>query len=48
VAYLKERYLISQGVSGARLGTKGLGETEPVASDETEAGRVEQLREELS
>jgi len=32
-------YIISQGVNGARLGTRGLGETEPVATNETEAGR---------
>lgn len=41
-------YLISQGVSGARLGTKGLGETEPVASNETEAGRQANRRVEVA
>ena len=41
-------YLISQGVSGARLGTKGLGEMEPVASNETEAGRQANRRVEVA
>jgi len=41
-------YLISQGVSGARLGTRGLGETEPVAGNETEAGRQANRRVEVA
>jgi outer membrane protein OmpA-like peptidoglycan-associated protein len=41
-------YLISQGVSGSRIGTRGLGETEPVASNETEAGRQANRRVEVS
>jgi outer membrane protein OmpA-like peptidoglycan-associated protein len=41
-------YLMSQGVSGTRIGTRGLGETEPVASNETEAGRQANRRVEVS
>ena len=41
-------YLISQGVSGSRLATRGLGETEPVATNETEAGRQTNRRVELA
>jgi outer membrane protein OmpA-like peptidoglycan-associated protein len=41
-------YLMSQGVNGARLATRGLGETEPVASNETEAGRQANRRVEVS
>jgi outer membrane protein OmpA-like peptidoglycan-associated protein len=41
-------YLISQGVSGVRLGTRGLGETEPVATNETEAGRQANRRVEVA
>jgi outer membrane protein OmpA-like peptidoglycan-associated protein len=41
-------YLISQGVSGTRIGTRGLGETEPVASNATEAGRQANRRVEVS
>ena len=41
-------YLISQGVSGARIVTRGLGETEPVASNETEAGRQANRRVEVA
>jgi outer membrane protein OmpA-like peptidoglycan-associated protein len=32
-------YLISQGVRGSRIATHGQGETEPIASNETEIGR---------
>ena len=44
-------YLISQGVSGTRIATRGLGETEAIATNTTEAGRqanrrVERPREE--
>ena len=41
-------YLISQGVSGTRIGTRGLGETEPIATNETEAGRQANRRVEVS
>ena len=41
-------YLISQGVSGARIATRGLGETEPIASNETEAGRQANRRIEVA
>jgi len=41
-------YLISQGVSGSRIATRGLGETEPVASNETEAGRQANRRVEVA
>lgn len=41
-------YLISQGVSGTRIATRGLGETEPIASNETEAGRQANRRVEVS
>ena len=41
-------YLVSQGVSGARVGTRGLGETEPVASNATEAGRATNRRVEVA
>lgn len=32
-------YLVSQGVARSRLSTRGVGETEPAASNDTEAGR---------
>ncbi len=41
-------YLISEGVSGSRIGTRGLGETEPVSTNETEAGRQANRRVELA
>jgi outer membrane protein OmpA-like peptidoglycan-associated protein len=41
-------YLISQGVNGARLDARGLGETEPVGSNETEAGRQANRRVEVA
>ena len=41
-------YLMSQGVSGSRLVTRGLGETEPKASNETEAGRQANRRVEVA
>lgn len=42
------RYLVSQGVSGSRVMTRGLGETEPVATNETEAGRAANRRVEVA
>lgn len=41
-------FLMAEGVSGLRMGTRGLGETEPVASNETEAGRQANRRVEVS
>jgi len=41
-------YLRSEGVSGTRIGTHGLGQTEPVASNETEAGRQANRRVEIA
>ena len=41
-------YLVSQGVSVARLQTVGRGETEPVASNETEAGMQKNRRVEVA
>jgi outer membrane protein OmpA-like peptidoglycan-associated protein len=41
-------YLMSQGVSGTRIATRGLGETEPIATNETEAGRQANRRVEVS
>jgi outer membrane protein OmpA-like peptidoglycan-associated protein len=41
-------YLMSQGVNGARIAARGLGETEPIASNETEAGRQANRRVEVS
>jgi len=42
------RYLQSRGVNGARLGTRGLGESEPVASNDTEGGRERNRRVEVA
>jgi outer membrane protein OmpA-like peptidoglycan-associated protein len=42
------RYLVSQGVSGERVATRGLGETEPVASNDTESGRDANRRVEVA
>ena len=41
-------FLIANGVSGTRIGTRGLGETEPVGSNETEQGRQANRRLEVS
>jgi len=41
-------YLISEGVSGTRIGTLGVGETEPVSTNETEAGRQANRRVEVA
>ena len=41
-------YLVSQGVSGGRIATSGLGETEPIATNETEAGRQANRRIEVA
>ncbi len=42
------RYLVSVGVDGARVVTQGRGETEPVASNDTEAGRAANRRVEVA
>ncbi|MFN2316444.1 MAG: OmpA family protein [Gemmatimonadales bacterium] len=41
-------YLISEGVARARIGTFGLGKTEPVATNETEGGRAANRRVEVA
>jgi outer membrane protein OmpA-like peptidoglycan-associated protein len=41
-------YLVSQGVRRTRLATRGMGETEPVASNETEEGRQRNRRVEVA
>lgn len=41
-------YLMSQGVAGSRIAARGLGETEPVASNDTEAGRQANRRVEVA
>ncbi|GAB2701222.1 OmpA family protein [Mucilaginibacter koreensis] len=41
-------YLTGYGVSGSRLTTKGEGETEPIADNNTEAGRSQNRRVELA
>lgn len=40
-------YLESRGVQSARLGTRGFGETQPVASNDTEDGRAANRRVEI-
>jgi outer membrane protein OmpA-like peptidoglycan-associated protein len=41
-------YLVSQGVSRTRVGTRGMGETEPLADNDTEAGRQANRRVEVA
>lgn len=41
-------YLMQQGISSARIRTAGRGETEPVASNDTEAGRQQNRRVEIA
>ena len=41
-------YLVALGVDGSRLIEEGQGETEPVASNETEAGRTKNRRVEIA
>lgn len=41
-------YLIAQGVARARVGTMGLGESEPVATNDTDAGRAANRRVEVA
>lgn len=40
-------YLISRGVNPARIATRGFGATQPIASNETEAGRAANRRVEI-
>jgi outer membrane protein OmpA-like peptidoglycan-associated protein len=40
-------YLVSQGVSAERLTSKGYGETMPIASNDTDAGRAKNRRTEF-
>jgi outer membrane protein OmpA-like peptidoglycan-associated protein len=42
------RYLVSQGVDRGRIGTLGVGENEPVASNDSEAGRSRNRRVEVA
>ncbi len=41
-------YLTSHGIAASRLSSAGLGETDPVASNDTEAGRLKNRRIELT
>lgn len=40
-------YLRSSGITGSRLSTRGMGETDPVASNDTESGQAENRRVEF-
>ncbi|MGD8278928.1 MAG: OmpA family protein [Gemmatimonadota bacterium] len=42
------RFLVSQGVTDARIRTEGRGEAEPVASNDTDAGRAQNRRVEVA
>ena len=41
-------YLVAQGVGGSRVGTHGLGETEPVAGNDSAAGKAANRRVEVA
>ena len=41
------QYLGSRGVQSARIGTRGFGETQPIASNDTDAGRAANRRVEI-
>ena len=43
-----KNFLVSQGVPADRIRTEGLGESEPVASNDTEAGRSQNRRVEVA
>lgn len=47
-ATMASEYLVTQGVSAGRLRTAGRGETEPVASNDTDAGRQLNRRVEIA
>jgi OOP family OmpA-OmpF porin len=40
-------YLIAQGIGAAKISIQGLGETQPVASNDTEEGRAQNRRVEI-
>ena len=40
-------YLSSHGVQSARIGTRGYGESQPIASNDTDAGRAANRRVEV-
>ena len=40
-------YLVSRGVSGSRIVTSGMGSSQPIASNATEAGRAQNRRVEI-
>lgn len=42
------RYLASEGVTRGRIGTRGVGETEPVASNDSDQGRQKNRRVEVA
>ena len=42
-----EDYIVSQGVAEERMDVKGLGETDPLASNDTKEGRAENRRVEF-
>ena len=43
-----KNYLVAQGVNSSRITTKGMGETSPVQTNETEAGRSQNRRVEIA
>lgn len=47
-AQAARQYLISRGVSSARIRASGLGETEPIADNSTDAGRAQNRRVEVA
>ena len=41
-------YLVNSGVNASQVATKGLGEANPIASNDTEEGRIQNRRVETS